>query len=155
MTGRRKDGKGSLNATFRLSVLPSAHPRLVPHDPPRPHHVLARGLPLTDRHPDGESSGEGGVGEEHRAAGVDAREQLAVELVEALAVGRADGTVTEADQSKWRWRHHLELVVALDPAPELGGERDVLPEDCLEPGDAVGADHEPELQSAESAAELD
>src|SRR5690348_6702456 len=88
---------------------------------------------------------EHGVREEDIARGVDAFEYGAINVVRAL--------VAEAHGGKWRGSHTLEARVGVDLARKLLGPADVAADDFGDALAAVVAQHKPQLQRAESAAE--
>ena len=116
------------------------------------------GPDVTDGEAEGIRAVELRVREEDLAGGVDGVEQAfvqGVEIIVARAAGRAAlGTRAEADDAERNRRQALEAWTFVHPSCEPLREPDVLGEALA---DAVGsevAQHGPELQGAEPAAEL-
>ena len=102
---------------------------------------------LADAETQSEFSVELGVGEEEIAA--------AVETVHDGLIGGVSAFVAEAHKIQRRRSGQFEVFVCRDPLGELLRQLHVAANVVLQAFDAVVADHEPQLQRAEAAAELD
>ncbi len=85
------------------------------------------------------------MGQIERTRVVEALHQPLVELVA--------GVVAKADQIEQGRDDELEIRVALDPAGEFAGERNVAANVAPQTLDPVVPDHEPELERAKTASE--
>ena len=117
--------------------------------------MAARGRGLADAETDRERAVDARVGEEKRAAFVETIEQALVQRVDRRAVAGAGRPIAKAEQAQRRRRHDLEVVAARHLAGELPRQLDVLADASAQPLDAVAANHEPQLQRPEAAAERD
>src|SRR5690606_2842601 len=107
--------------------------------------VRRSGVRGADRQPQHEPPVDPGVGEEQLAAGVDPPQQLLVHLVRRVQA--------EAHQRERVRRHDLEPPVGADQVGEPGRQPHPGPDVGPQPLGAVPAQHEPQLQGTEPAAQ--
>ena len=105
------------------------------------------GVGLADAEAQGEPVVEPGVGQVEFAAGVEPVEQALVDVVAA--------PMAEADQVQGRGRGPFEAGIGFDPAGEFLRQLHVATHVVAQSLHAVVADHEPELEGAEAAAQGD
>src|SRR6266850_3286091 len=112
---------------------------------PRLLYVALLCICLRDAEAQGKSSVELGMRQINLAAGVQALEQLFIRGIVALEA--------KADEVQIRWRHDLEARILTHPLRELLRHGDMTPYHRLQSFDAIAADHAPQLQRPEAAAE--
>src|SRR3954471_17233328 len=135
-----------------MSFLPGAADQL-----PERLDVLPLGPQVADGDTQGMAPCKNRVGEEERPGGVDAGEEPLVEAVLGLGrpACRAIDAGAGADGAEGDRDAQLEAGVGLDPGGELAGEAAMLADALPQALDAEGADHHPQLEGAEAAAELE
>src|SRR5882757_7974519 len=78
-----------------------------------------------------------------------------IQLVHELQIAVVIRAQPEADKAEWVGRGDLETVVGGDPTGEFLRQRDVRTNMVPQPGNPIAADDRPELEGAESPAQLD